>query len=81
MSEPNLKGYLETVVRLAKDAGAMMISTSGKNTQIDEKSNFRDLVTETDKAIENYIFTSLKKVYPDCALIGEETFEGKLIYN
>lgn len=43
MSNPNLKEYLDVVVRLAKDAGLMMMSTSGKNTQIDEKANFRDL--------------------------------------
>lgn len=78
MSEPTLQQYLETAVRLAKDAGAMMISTSGKNTQIDEKANFRDLVTETDKAIEEYVFSSLKKIYPNCACIGEETYQGSV---
>lgn len=44
MSNPTLKDYLDTVICLAKDAGLMMMSTSGKNTKIDEKANFRDLV-------------------------------------
>lgn len=78
MSEPTLQQYLEVAIRLAKDAGAMMISTSGKNTQIDEKANFRDLVTETDKAIEEYVFSSLKKAFPHCATIGEETYQGSV---
>lgn len=78
MTEPTLQHYLETAIRLAKDAGYMMMSTSGKNSQIDEKANFRDLVTETDKAIEDYVFSSLKKIYPNCALIGEETYKGSV---
>lgn len=78
MSQITLSNYLETVVRLAKDAGLMMMSTSGKNSQIDQKANFRDLVTETDKAIENYVFCSLKKIYPDCVCIGEESYEGNV---
>lgn len=78
MTEPTLQQYLETAIRLAKDAGCMMMSTSGKNSQIDEKANFRDLVTETDKAIEDYVFNSLKKIYPNCACIGEETYKGSV---
>ena len=36
-------------------------------------SNTTDLVTEVDKNIEKIIFSSLNKLYPTFALIGEET--------
>ena len=36
-------------------------------------SNTTDLVTEVDKNIEKIIFNSLKELYPNFKLIGEET--------
>jgi len=78
MSNPVLKEYLDVILALAKDAGLMMLNTSGKNTQIDAKANFRDLVTETDKAIEDYVFSNLKKKFPGCNCIGEETYTGNV---
>ena len=36
------------------------------------------LVTETDKAIEEYVFNTLKKAFPDCNCIGEETYTGNI---
>ena len=78
MSNPTLKEYLNVVISLAKDAGLMMQNTSGKNTQIEVKANFRDLVTETDKAIEDYVFSSLKRIFPNCVCIGEESHSGNV---
>ena len=36
-------------------------------------SNSTDLVTEVDKSIEKFIFNSLKELYPNFRLVGEET--------
>ena len=44
------------------------------NTSIEIKdSNPTDLVTEVDKNVENYLFSSLKELYPSFLFIGEET--------
>ncbi len=39
---------------------------------IDRKSE-KDLVTEADVAVENYLVEQIKKTYPDHAIFGEET--------
>jgi myo-inositol-1(or 4)-monophosphatase len=39
----------------------------------DKESNPTDLVTAVDKEVENYIFSSLKELFPSFLLVGEET--------
>ncbi|CAG2173606.1 unnamed protein product [Oppiella nova] len=63
-------------VSLAFEAGLMMKSASGRNKEISEKDSFADLVTETDKAIEKFLFTEFKRQFPDFRFIGEETSAG-----
>lgn len=60
-------------IQLAKRAGTMMVTASGRNTSIEEKSCATDLVTETDKAVEAYLFSEIKKKYPHHKTIGEES--------
>ena len=44
------------------------------DTSIEEKdSNPTDLVTQVDKSVEQYLFSSLRELYPTFDLIGEET--------
>ena len=44
------------------------------NSSIEDKdSNPTDLVTAVDKNVENFLFKSLKEVYPTFSLVGEET--------
>ncbi|CAG2117760.1 unnamed protein product [Medioppia subpectinata] len=62
-----------SAIRLAIEAGAMMTAASGRNKEIAEKDSFADLVTETDKAVEKFLFNELKRLFPDFRFIGEET--------
>ena len=44
------------------------------NSSIEDKdSNPTDLVTAVDKNVENFLFSSLKEIYPSFSLVGEET--------
>ena len=44
------------------------------NSSIEAKdSNPTDLVTAVDKNVENFLFSSLKELYPSFSLVGEET--------
>ena len=38
-------------------------------------STAADLVTETDRAVEELISSSLRKKYPDYSFMGEETYK------
>lgn len=66
--------------QLAKDAGKLIkdaldsrMQGSTANVQV-KKSNPSDLVTETDKAVEEFIKEKLFSTYPEHKFIGEETF-------
>lgn len=50
-----------------------MRDACGVNTSIQVKSCPGDLVTETDKAIEAYLFSEIKRKYPHHKTIGEES--------
>lgn len=72
--DPNELMKCEKVaIGLAFEAGRMMLNASGRIKDIQQKAGFADLVTETDKAVEEYIFGQLKKHFPDHKFIGEET--------
>lgn len=43
-----------------------------RDLQVDEKKNDRDLVTEMDKAIEQFLVNKIHEHYPDHQVIGEE---------
>ena len=73
-----LREYLDVAIDLSKTAGLMMTQASGRNTKVEQKSSFADLVTETDKAIEDYVFTELRKRYPTHRFIGEESTTEKV---
>ena len=53
----------KVTIELAFEAGRMMLNASGRNKEIQQKACFADLVTETDKAVEEYIFGELKKKF------------------
>ncbi|KAI7902500.1 inositol monophosphatase [Cokeromyces recurvatus] len=79
-SQDRLQEYLDFAIQLAKDAGALIkaavdsrMAGSGSNIEL-KKENPTDLVTETDKAVEEFIKERLYKTYPEHKFIGEETF-------
>ena len=62
---------LDDIVRIAKASGNLFKNAHAEN--IDKKLNARDLVTEYDKSVQDYIFSSLTSLYPSAVLVGEES--------
>ncbi|KAI1286500.1 Inositol monophosphatase 1 [Halotydeus destructor] len=60
-------------IRIAMEAGQMMSAAYSKAKKVDTKSNDTDLVTETDVAVEQYLFGQIKATYPGHKTIGEES--------
>lgn len=63
MADLNLQEIHDFLVSIAQKAGSMIISANPST--VDTKKNSSDLVTETDKAVEDLVSTSLKSAYPD----------------
>ncbi|XP_042026112.1 inositol monophosphatase 3-like [Salvia splendens] len=68
----SVEDFLAQAVEAAKKAGEI-IRRGFYETKLVEHKGLVDLVTETDKACEELIFSSLKQQYPDHKFIGEET--------
>ncbi|OCF34504.1 myo-inositol-1(or 4)-monophosphatase [Kwoniella heveanensis CBS 569] len=82
--ELDLDSILAFTIKLALDAGEMIRDGQQKrfaseSASEDEKVNSVDLVTEVDKAVEEFITKKIKETYPDHQFIGEETFKGQKI--
>ncbi|KAH8587604.1 myo-inositol-1-monophosphatase [Bisporella sp. PMI_857] len=75
MAEIDLKEIHDLLVRVAREAGCMQLSAKPSRLENGTKKNSADLVTETDQAVENMVFTRLTAAYPDYAFIGEETYQ------
>ncbi|BFI43248.1 myo-inositol-1(or 4)-monophosphatase [Marchantia polymorpha subsp. ruderalis] len=69
-----IKDIEAVAVRLAREAGALILAKSGRATQVDRKASRSDLVTEVDKACEHLIQSEVKAVFPQHHWLGEETF-------
>ncbi|KAK9491386.1 inositol monophosphatase [Lipomyces doorenjongii] len=61
------------LVELAKQAGELIVSQTGK-TAYDDKANSVDLVTETDAAVEKLVATKCTEKYPHFEFMGEESY-------
>ncbi|XP_044762541.1 inositol monophosphatase 1 [Coccinella septempunctata] len=77
----NTDKFLESALSVAKQAGELIRSQfNNRNKTITTKECDIDLVTETDKAVEELIINSLSKEFPDHRFIGEETTaDGKKV--
>ena len=76
--ELNYEEILEKVKDITIKAGELIKKAFDSReiitTSLEIKdSNSTDLVTEVDKNVEKIIFDSLKEIYPDFKLVGEET--------
>ncbi|XP_052233007.1 inositol monophosphatase 1-like isoform X1 [Dreissena polymorpha] len=69
----NIEEYFGFAKEMANEAGKRVKTDFYKNKNILVKENFADLVTETDKAVEDLIFGRIKEKYPTHKCIGEET--------
>jgi myo-inositol-1(or 4)-monophosphatase len=64
-------------IEVAIEGGKMMTAAVGKNKYVDTKSSMTDLVTETDRGVEAFLFGEIKKKYPTHQTIGEESSSVK----
>ncbi|CAB4438633.1 unnamed protein product [Rhizophagus irregularis] len=76
--EKNLEEYLEFAISLVQECGQIILEASkerySKINKIYEKGeNPSDLVTETDKIVEELIKSKLNSKFPDHKFVGEET--------
>lgn len=71
-TKPDLNAIHDFLYALALKAGDMIISANP--SKIDTKKNSSDLVTETDKAVEDMVSSTLKKKYPDYAYLPLSLF-------
>lgn len=68
----DLEACLAVAIDAAKKAGQVILNSFHSAKHVEHKGMV-DLVTETDKACEELIFTQLKLTFPSHELIGEET--------
>ena len=66
---------MEFIKRLAKQAGALALADGMRldSSGIHTKETARDLVTDTDRKVEQFIITELKKRFPEFGIYGEES--------
>jgi myo-inositol-1(or 4)-monophosphatase len=66
-----MKDFLKTIIL---EAGRITLTHKARlsDIHIDRKSE-KDLVTEADVAVENYLVEQIKAHYPDHAILGEES--------
>jgi fructose-1,6-bisphosphatase/inositol monophosphatase family enzyme len=70
---------LETLLDIVRDAGRLEIMPRFRAldlSQIAEKKNSIDLVTEADFSAEKHISDALRSLYPDALILGEEAYES-----
>ncbi|GLC42156.1 hypothetical protein PLESTB_000637000 [Pleodorina starrii] len=68
--------YISVAVDAALKAGEIIrhaFKQPSTNKQVAEKLNHADLVTATDKAAEDLIFSRIRRSFPDHRFIGEES--------
>ncbi|CAH8653460.1 unnamed protein product [Schistosoma bovis] len=64
------------VSNLAVKAGKMIEAGFSKSIPYDKKESYADLVTEVDKAVENYICQEILSSFPTHKIIAEEGYSG-----
>lgn len=72
MDNAELSRCERVAIELAEIAGRKMQTASRGRLNVETKISPRDLVTEVDKDVEQYLFGQLKKHFPGHEFIGEE---------
>lgn len=76
-----LEKYFEVAQKLVDQAGEVIREAIEQKKNVTEKNSMFDLVTETDKAVEDLLINGLKKSFPKHEFIGEESVaaaDGKI---
>jgi len=69
--------YLKRACEVAISAGKMIKDAFYEEHKSLEYKGVTDLVTQTDKAVESYIFSTLGGYFPDHLFLGEETHSSQ----
>lgn len=82
-SDVMIREWEEFAINLAMEAGQVMLAATSKgvNRRTESKASAADLVTETDKGIEELLFSRILGKYPDHRTIGEETTSSSGVGN
>ncbi|ANX00237.1 3'(2'),5'-bisphosphate nucleotidase CysQ [Thermoclostridium stercorarium subsp. leptospartum DSM 9219] len=72
MNLEDLTGVLEYVKKITKEAGRIILDVYKKDFQVDYKDDLTP-VTEADRKSNDFIVSSLKNRYPECAVLAEES--------
>ncbi len=68
--------FLAKALEVAKGAGRI-VKEAFYAKKVVEHKGITDLVTATDKQVEEFIISSLKSEFPQHHFLGEETFNGE----
>jgi myo-inositol-1(or 4)-monophosphatase len=71
-----LSGVQGELMKIARDAGEIMLAADPSVTTAEIKANSSDLVTEIDKQIEDMVKERLGRKYPSYVFLGEETLKN-----
>lgn len=66
-----MRQFLETAVRIAREAGALLLPYYHRGVRVEYKGEV-DIVTEADRASEKLIVTRIGEHFPDHAVVAEE---------
>lgn len=69
---------LNKIINIVKQAGEIY-KNAGNDLGIEDKGSSVNLVTKYDKMIQDFLFTELRKIVPDCTFIGEEGEDNKAL--
>src|SRR5699024_4828526 len=73
--------YLDFAKSLAVKAGKIILKHMNQQVETESKTSGKDLVTETDRMVEQFIQQELTKTFPDHQVLGEEgAFASEEIY-
>ena len=64
--------WLQTTVSIAKEAGGIIKKYWGNVQHIEHKAHKGDMVTEADRASEEYLLSALKHNFPTHSILAEE---------
>jgi len=66
---------LENIVRIARDAGLILMKYYGKELNVQTKSHEYDFLTQADLESNEYIMKELRKMFPEDKILSEESEE------
>lgn len=77
-TERDTEAFYCTAIELVKEAGTVVRKAIGKGKNVETKTDFSDLVTESDKEVEKLLIGKLREEFPNHRFIGEESVAAGL---